>query len=74
MKKSNLIIGMALAAGLLMSSCTKDLGIIVGTGNVITETIELDQFSKIRMNGADNVTIIYGTEQEVKAIGHPNII
>ena len=74
MKKANLIIGMALAAGLLISSCTKENHIIIGEGPVVTETLDLEEFSKITMNGAEKVYITYGTDQEVKVTGHGNII
>lgn len=74
MKKSKFIIGMAIAAGLLMSSCKKEFIFIQGNGNIVTESIDLDSFSKLEMNGAFEMTISYGTEQEVVVTGDSNIV
>ena len=74
MKKSNFLIAMALAAGLLMSSCSKDMQIINGTGDIVTATLDINDFNSIKMEGKSNVNISYGETQEVIAVGHENII
>lgn len=62
------------AVALLSQSCTKDYFRIEGMGRVTTETLHIDEFSAIRLEGADNVDISYGTVQKVEVTGHPNII
>jgi hypothetical protein len=74
MKKSILIIGMALAVGLLMSSCRKEFLLIHGNGNIVAETLDVDPFSKLEMSGAFETIISYGTEQEVTVTGDSNIV
>lgn len=74
MKNLKSIIVMALTAGLIMSSCTKDLHLIHGVGDIKTETLDLEDFHKIKTEGVSNVHITYGETQEVIAVGHGNII
>jgi len=61
-------------ASLLNSSCTKEYALIEGIGAITTETLTLQEFSGIAMEGADNVIISYGPEQKVEVTGHSNII
>jgi hypothetical protein len=61
-------------ASLLNSSCTKENSLIEGIGAITTETLTLQEFSGIAMEGADNVIISYGPEQKVEVTGHSNII
>jgi hypothetical protein len=74
MKTSNIIIAAAFSALLITQSCTKEFSRIEGMGNITTETLYLDDFSKIAVEGADDVVINYGPEQKVVVTGHPNII
>jgi hypothetical protein len=72
MKKSNIIVVAILIAGLLAQSCTKDR--TEGLGEIDTVILQLDQFNGIAQSGISDVHITYGETQEVKVIGHPNII
>ena len=57
-----------------LASCEEWSFCINGEGTVITETIAIDDFSIINLAGADNIVITHGTDLEVTATGHPNII
>lgn len=74
MKTTNLIIATLLFTGIVSQSCTKQWEKIDGIGAVTTETLNLPEFNRINMEGADNVEISYGAEQRVEVTGHPNII
>ena len=74
MKTSKIITAVILLAAIVSQSCTKQYSRIEGTGTITTETLYLDDFTGIHMEGADNVTITYGPEQIVEVTGHPNII
>lgn len=74
MKNSKVVFVAIVLSGLLMSSCTKDQFIVVGTGSLTTETLSVAPFSKIIMSGSEKVFISYGSEQEVTVTGHSNII
>ena len=74
MKTSHLFIAAALLATMATQSCTKENARIEGMGNITTETLYLEDFSRIAVEGADNVFISYGPEQKVEVTGHPNII
>lgn len=74
MKTSNKIITAILLATLITTSCTKENSRIDGMGTITTETLYLQDFSGIDMEGADDVFISYGPEQKVEVTGHPNII
>ena len=74
MKTSNIITTAILLAAIITQGCTKEYSRIEGMGAITTETLYLDDFSGIQMEGADNVTISYGAEQKVEVTGHPNII
>jgi len=74
MRTSNIIIAATLFAGFITQSCTKEFSRIEGMGTITTETLYLNDFSKIAVEGADNVFISYGPEQKVEVTGHPNII
>lgn len=45
-----------------------------GEGDIVTETLELQSFDKIVLDGSMNVVVSQGATQEVRAIGHSNII
>lgn len=45
-----------------------------GEGPVITETFNLESFSKVTLNGSMDINIIYGELQNVEVIGQKNII
>jgi len=74
MKKIQISIVAMIIAGLMAQSCEKMNTQIEGVGTITTNTLQLDEFDKIRVEGADNVIISYGQEQEVSVSGHPNII
>ena len=74
MKTTDLIIAAILFTGLATQSCTKERERIEGIGSVTSKTLHLEEFSRISMEGADNVYISYGEEQLVEVTGHPNII
>ena len=74
MKTRNMLIVSLLAAALFATSCEKDSFDIQGQGPVVTQTLELDEFTGIDFLGTDKVFISYGTEQSVVVEGHANII
>lgn len=74
MKTKNIIITAILFLALLTQSCENQFTRIVGSGPIVSETLQLADFSKITMTGADNVYITFGDEQKVEVVGHSNII
>lgn len=74
MKTRNIIIAASLFATIVTQSCTKEDSLIEGEGTITTETLVLEDFSGITIEGPDNVIISYGAEQKVEVTGHPNII
>ena len=74
MKTTSITLTLIVTLAFLSQSCTKEYSRIEGIGTVSTETLDLDEFSAIRLEGADNVDISYGTVQKVEVTGHPNII
>jgi hypothetical protein len=74
MKNNQIVIVAIIIAGLMAQSCEKMSNQIEGIGTITTNTLQLDEFSKIKMEGADNVFISHGDVQEVKVTGHSNII
>ena len=74
MKKTQMTIVAIIIAGLMTQSCEKMNTKIEGIGSITTNTLQVDDFDKIRLEGADNVFISYGPVQEVSVTGHPNII
>jgi hypothetical protein len=74
MKNTHLVIGAILFTGLLATSCEKMSNQIEGIGTITTNTLQVENFTKIRVEGADNVFISHGDVQEVKVTGHSNII
>lgn len=74
MKKTQLVLVAILIAGLVAQSCEKMNSRIEGIGSVTTNTLQVDDFNSIVMEGADNVFISHGPDQEVTVTGHPNII
>ncbi len=74
MKNSKIFIVAVLFASLLTSSCTKSLLLIHGNGDIVTETLNINPFTKLIMNGAFETVITYGTEQQVMVTGDSNIV
>ena len=74
MKKTQITIVAIIIAGLMTQSCEKMNTKIEGMGSITTNTLQVDDFSKIALEGADDVFISYGPVQEVSVTGHPNII
>lgn len=63
-----------IAIGLLLTSCEEFNFCINGEGDIVTETIEIADFTSVSLIGADDIVISYGETQEVTATGHANII
>lgn len=67
-----------LTASLLMISCEKeeanDLLTIVGTGEIVTKSLDLDPFSHIEFTGVANLYISVGDRQSVQLKAQQNII
>ena len=74
MKTKNIIIAAILLGTTITQSCTKEYARIEGTGSIVTQTLNLRDFSGIAAAGADDVVISYGPEQKVEVTGHSNII
>lgn len=74
MKTLKMITVAILFAAITTSSCTKENVPIEGTGSIITETLQIADFSRINMDGVDDVIISFGAVQEVTVTGHENII
>jgi len=58
----------------IISSCNKNNNCIDGEGSIVTKTLALDDFNKVNASISSNITISQGETQEVKIIGHSNII
>jgi hypothetical protein len=74
MKMTQITIVAIIIAGLMAQSCEKMNTRIEGIGSITTNTLQVDAFNSIAVEGADNVFITYGPQQEVTVTGHPNII
>ena len=74
MKKSNIILTAILFLALIAQSCERPFFRIEGSGPIVNETLQLADFKKINMTGADNVYITFGDKQRVEVEGHRNII
>lgn len=61
-------------ASLMFSSCGHKDFCIDGQGEIVTETLTISSFNGIDLAVAATVNIYQGSEQEVVAIGHENII
>ncbi len=65
----------ALLTSFLFSGCSKDNDTCIsGTGQIVSRTLSVPDFTGINSMGSNNVIITQGTEQEVIAVGHSNII
>jgi len=74
MKKSKIIITAIISLAIIAQSCEKQFTRIEGSGPIVSETLQLADFTKIDMTGADDVYITFGDEQKVEVEGHRNII
>lgn len=68
-----LILISLLALIIFSSSCTSD-DTIIGSGNLITETRDVDVFSKVSSEGVFEVTITQGSSQSVEILADDNIM
>ncbi|HKK64198.1 MAG TPA: head GIN domain-containing protein [Bacteroidales bacterium] len=59
---------------LTLTSCYDNYYYIEGNGRIVTETLDLDTFDGIVMQGVEDVDISYGDEQKVVVTGDENII
>lgn len=74
MKNPRLFIAAITIASMLNNSCSKELIQIEGSGSIISKILQVEDFTRINIEGVDDVIISYGMEQEVRVDGHPNII
>lgn len=63
-----------IAISLFFTSCEEFGFTIQGEGDIITQDLDLSDFSAISLIGADDVVISYGDTLAVSATGHGNII
>lgn len=63
-----------LVLSLFIASCSSDDDIIHGSGNLSTETRELDSFNQVSSLGVFDVSITQGSSQSVEIIADDNII
>jgi hypothetical protein len=61
-------------AALALSGCVKDPLCVKGIGPIVEETILVEEFHSINLQGSMNVEISYGEQQAVVAEGNGNII
>lgn len=59
---------------ILLSSCSKNNDCLEGNGNIVTQSLNLDTFSKISNTGSIEVTISQGDTQSISLTGDSNII
>lgn len=59
---------------ILLAGCSKDYLNIEGSGPIISQELDIEDFTSISVVGKDNVYIQYGPEQKVVVTGHSNII
>ncbi len=57
MKTTSITLVIMVAVALMSQSCTKEYFRIEGIGTVRTESLNIDEFSAIRLEGADDVDI-----------------
>lgn len=74
MKTNTIFLAISVLFIIISSSCSKEYNQIEGLGSITTQILEIDDFSAIKLEGADNVDIQYGPVQQVVVTGHPNII
>jgi len=74
MKTTKLTFVPILLVSIILASCSDSFNRVTGDGPIVTQTLQLDPFSSIEMQGIDDVYITYGTQQSVRAEGHANII
>ena len=74
MKTRNIILTAMLLAMVIFQACSEEYNKITGEGQVVTQTLDIQDFSKIVMQGIDDVYIQYGSTQKVEVSGHSNII
>lgn len=73
MKTRHIFLAIALFSA-IMTGCYTDPIYIEGNGVIVTKTLDLDPFTGIVMQGAEDVDISYGEVQEVTVTGDENII
>lgn len=61
-------------AGMFLTSCEKSIFYIIGEGEVVTQTLDLQDITKISNNGSLDVVVTQGDSQEIVVVGHQNII
>lgn len=74
MKTANFILAGIAILTFAFQSCTDEFEIINGQGAIVTQVLDIDDFSSIVIQGVDDVHIQYGAVQQVEVQGHANII
>ena len=74
MKRSKIILTALITIAIIAQSCEKQFSRVEGYGPIVSETLQLADFTKIYMTGADDVYITFGDEQKVEVEGQRNII
>ncbi len=67
------IITVLFASLTLFTSCNENK-CIDGQGSIVTQTLALNTFNSLELYGSNKIIFSQGTTQEVKVIGHQNII
>jgi len=73
-KMKNLIILPILALLVFTTSCSNNDDTVFGSGNLISETRTVDQFTKIKSEGIFEVTVTQGASQSIEITADNNII
>ncbi len=74
MKLKNLIALAIVIALFLSTSCKKDIFCSGGSGDIITNTLNVSEFSKIDLAIASNIIITQGDDFNIEATGHSNAV
>ncbi len=74
MKTKHIYLTAIVLTGFIFGGCSDQYFYTEGNGDIITQTLELDPFTAINLQGVDDVDISYGTVQEVKVTGDANIV
>jgi len=73
--RRNIILAVIVAiAGTGLTGCYTDWVYFEGNGIIVTETLDVEPFDAIRMEGLEDVDITWGETQEVVVVGDENII
>lgn len=74
MKKLIILTTTLFIFALSFNACIKDTFCVRGEGDIVTENLDLDPFTRFNSMGAEKVIVTQGATQSVRAEGHENII